>query len=312
MSVADPVSQFFILQGFILVPFALGAWFRGRLLRPDLWSRRLIRLNLVTIEPVLGLWVIWGLGASLTTVGLLPVFGFGVVLVGLLLGWIAQRAFGYATRESRATFIISASLANHGFTLGGFVCYLLLGEAGLGLSAVFVLYFYAYIYLVVFPFAGRAGSGGQPVRLLALFLSPNYLPFYAALVGAALLLAGVERPDWPLPLQEILYVALVFYYFSLGLTFRGPGLWSHRRAILLLSAIKFLAVPAIVALVLRLFPLAPIAARVVTIEATMPAAVYSVVTAVLFELDRDLAAALFVGTSVLFLVLVMPVIFFFG
>ena len=57
---------------------------------------------------------------------------------------------------------------------------------------------------------------------------------------------------------------------------------------------------------LSLLPLDPALKAVIQLQAFMPAAIYSMVTAVLFDLDTDLASGLFVCNTVVFLTAVLP------
>ena len=50
-------------------------------------------------------------------------------------------------------------------------------------------------------------------------------------------------------------------------------------------------------------------ASVILLQAFMPAAIYTVVTAVLFELDAALASSLMVCNTIIFLLLILPLIF---
>ena len=63
-------------------------------------------------------------------------------------------------------------------------------------------------------------------------------------------------------------------------------------------------------LILSLLPLAPAVKGVIQLQAIMPAAIYSVVTAVLFDQDSKLASSLFICNTVVFLVAVLPALFF--
>jgi predicted permease len=133
----DHAVKFIVFQASIILPFAAGFSIRKRFGDPAAASKTLIRTNLIFFEPLIALWTIWGLKPGIEMLSL-PVSGFIIALTGLGAGFIIAKIIGLAGRK-RATFIISSSIANQGFTMGGYLCYLILGETGLGLSYI---YFY--------------------------------------------------------------------------------------------------------------------------------------------------------------------------
>ncbi|MCB1307351.1 MAG: hypothetical protein KDK30_04185 [Leptospiraceae bacterium] len=347
--------KFILLQIFIIIPFVCGSWLRGHLLNPDIWNKRLIRFTLISLEPLFAIWVVWGLELNRNHI-LLPPAGFVLVLLGLLGGFLILKLLptesgpdGYSVNESnepksdsiaseknhRLTFYISSSLSNHGFTLGGFLCFLLLGEEGLALSYIMLVYFYPYVFLVVFPLARLSGQQPESDLIAAdltpeetrlrrrrkireAFLSWNHLPLYGALLALALRAMGFERPQYDRQMEErvlesMLFVAVVLYYFSLGLAFSAGAFWRYRGDLLRLCLVKFLFVPIVVWLVLfgidAIWSVSASVANVILIEAVTPAAIYSVIAAVLYGLKRELAASLFVGSTVIFLILIVPFLY---
>jgi len=101
------------------------------------------------------------------------------------------------------------------------------------------------------------------------------------------------------------------YYFSLGMSFTPSRVFSFLRENAALSFIKFLAVPAITVGVLAMVTLDPKVEAVIIIQSFMPAAIYSVIASVLFDLDESLASNLFVINTLFFLLFVLPLLFVF-
>lgn len=319
------VTKFVLFQAFVLLPFLCGQIFRGQLRRR---ASQLVRFNLIFLEPWVVFWSTWGLSLAADRAAL-PVAGFLMVGAGFLLGrWSMSRPAAVTTAESAftqhgrrrdAAYCISASLSNHGFTMGGFVCYLLFGEEGLGYSALFVFYFTPYLFLVIFPYARQAAHAvpdGDRLNLRTFLLSWNLLPLYAAVAALLLLFAGIERPAYNFQLEYILLPSVGLYYCTLGLSFEARSFGANLRDVAVLSVLKFLLTPALTFVVLLVFTqpwgwpvLSNEIAGVIAVMAFMPAAVYSVMTAVLFDLESTYASELFVGTTAVFLFLVLPLIF---
>lgn len=303
-----PAGKFIIFQVMILIPFSAGFLVRRRTVSTGELSVHLIRLNLIFFEPMIVLWSIWGLHLDLDLL-LLPFSGLLLVGFGALAGKGLSPLLALP-KKPRATFLVSASLANHGFTLGGFLCYLLLGEKGLGLASVFISYFMLYIFLVVFPYAQTISEHDAPEApgLREMFINIRNMPLYAVFLAVILHLAGIGRPAIPFPVDILLAISIGLYYFIVGINFQFQRGRFKIRENLLLAAIKFLLVPLFAVLLIRITGLTGTLARVILVESFMPAATYSVVTATLFDLDSELASVLFVGNTVLFLFLVLPLI----
>jgi hypothetical protein len=301
-------TKFIIFQLVVLIPFFIGSLLQKKMVKAP---QTLIRMNLICLEPLIALWSIWGLSLNLTYIAL-PISGFFLVLAGGVLGYLFM-PFVRLQGKSKATFIISSSLANHGFTMGGFLCYLFLGERGLGLALIFTSYFMPYIFFVVFPYARSLSS---KERFGIKFLQENIIniqnmPLYAIIVALCLQLFGIKRPNIFFPIDVILLISVGMYYFALGINFNVKNIFSCFRENVSIIAIKFLLIPLMTLITLKFIHLDNLVAEVILIESFMPAAIYSVVASVLFNLDAKLATNLFVINTIVFIAFAFPAFFIF-
>lgn len=303
------IFKFIIFQLLLVVPFCAGVLVRGRFTDSREISRKLISLNLASIEPLVVLWSVWGISMK-PELAVLPAAGLLLVLAGLVLGFPAAGVLGL-TGTKKHTFIISSSLANHGFTLGGFLCYLFFGETGLGYSFIFISYFMPYVFIFVFPAAralsGLPPQGKQPVRYYV--CTPQNLPLAAVILAVVLPVAGVQRPAVEFPMDFFLMVSVAVYYFSLGLTFSFGFIMSVFREFICFSVIRFIMLPLLTGAVLWWLNLDREIKGVILLQSFMPAAIYSVVVSVLFRMDDGLASGLFVVSTVIFMGLILPAMF---
>jgi predicted permease len=306
----SPLARFFLFQLMIIAPFLSGIVFRRRISSVRDLTRRLIRLNLVLIEPLIAIWSIWGLDLS-WNMAVLPFSGLLLVLTGMAAGWLVLPALPLRER-SRATFLISSSIANHGFTMGAFLCFLFLGERGLGLAFLFLSYFMIYVFTIIFPYArSLSRPEGSLPGVAAYVLDIQNMPLVA--VGAALVLQlfHVHRPGVDFPVDTLMMISIAVYYFSLGMSFETSRVFSFLRENVVLSLIRFLTLPVITLGALAMVNLGEHVEAVIAIQSFMPVAVYSVVASVLFDLDKELASNLFVFNTLFFLLLVLPLLFVF-
>jgi predicted permease len=300
--------KFLIFQGALFGPFFAGYAGKKRFSGLHGSTRSIIRFNLIFIEPLIVFWSVWGLTLE-RQLAVLPAAGLVLVLLGLAAGTGAAAALGLAG-SGRPTFIISASLANHGFTLGGFICYLLLGETGLGYSFIFISYFMPFVFLFVFPYA-RAASG-VPLTWKSVFsdyvLSLQNMPLLALIAALGMNALGIGRAAVYFPVDLLLLISIALYYFSLGISFNPSDIRALKRETVVLACIKFLVVPGLLYAALSFFPLTEMLRSVIIIQSFMPAAIYSVVSAVLFNLDTKMASGLFISNTLVFLLLVLPLV----
>lgn len=306
----SPSARFFLFQFMIVVPFLAGMSLRGRIASVKDLTRRIIRFNLVLIEPFVALWSIWGLRLG-WDMAVLPISGLLLVIGGMGLGRLALPAMHLEGR-TRATFLISSSIANHGFSMGTFLCFFFLGETGLGLSFLFISYFLIYIFTVIFPYARSVSSPGEGrIGIAAQVLDIQNLPLLAVAVALVLHALHFPRPEVFFPLDPLMMISVGLYYFSLGVSFTPSRIFSFLRENLALSFIKFAAVPGITIGILAAASLDPQVSAVIRLQSFMPVAIYSVVASVLFSLDEELASNLFVVNTLFFLVIVLPLLFVF-
>lgn len=303
--------KFIVSQLVIVLPFLVGYAAR------DMWKNRtetaqkIIRYNLVFFEPPIVFWSIWGLDLQ-KDMAVLPFAGLLMVIAGFLLGKSFAPFLKFHPKSER-TFVISSSLANHGFTLGGLLCFIFGGERGLALSTIFILYFVPFTFIFIFFYAGRGCEGGIRLKsFVQFFFNLRNAPLFAAFLSLIIKCFGIERPDIYFPLDILLIVSVALYYFTLGTNFVKGDLNPFKKEHFIIALQKFILIPGMFIIILNLTQFSHEVKRVIMIQSFMPAAIYSVITAILFELDDRLASSMFVVNSLMFLLLIMPLMFFFN
>ncbi len=300
--------KYILYQILIIAPFIGGYFLKNASVDSRRLTKKLINANLICIEPLIVLWSIWGLHLKSDLI-FLPVAGFLLVLTGMAIGYQLLPFFPEFNGKSKATFLISSSLANHGFTMGGFICYLFMGETGLGLSFIFILFFMPYLFLVIFPYA-KMTSGKKEYRenyTKGFFFNLQNMPFYAVIIAFILQRVDIKRPDVNFPISILLMISIAIYYFSLGINFKFEGLKRIGKENAFLACSKFIIMPVIVFIALKFLDIDSSLKAVIFIQSFMPAAIYSVISSILFDLDSKLASGLFVVNTIIFILIVLPV-----
>jgi predicted permease len=165
---------------------------------------------------------------------------------------------------------------------------------------LYLVFFTPAFYTWGFWTAARYGAPAEPSGFGAAFNDELRLyPFLGMLAGVVLNLTGVARPAPLVWLNHVLIpLDTALYLTAIGsqLTFHSPRPWLH--PCLVMSGIKFLYTPLVAWGLLELFRIEGLTRFIVLVQASNPVAVSPLVLPLLFGLDRRLANALWLFTTV--------------
>jgi len=310
--------RFAIFVAVIVASTALGYLSRRSGRVPESIAGALMTLVAAVGYPAVGFLSIWSLRLSVEDAWL-PVLGCAHTAVMTALSLAGMRLLT-ADRGEIGLFGIAGPWGNTGFTMGGFVVYLLCGEAGLGRAGVLGLMWTPMVVLLMYPiarrYAGQAGPASLGKLMLRNLLDWRSLGLPASALAVGLSIARVPRPAWieTCRLVDVLmYVILPLAYFSIGIRLRVSDIGRSKRPILALAAARFALAPLTawaLALATRLTsrPLAGQAWDVFLIESVAPLAVTTVAVANMFDLRPRQASMLFVVNTIMYLAAVLPVV----
>lgn len=316
-----PVTLKLCLIVFLIVASMLGGWFvRRRKLLHEHVANGLMTFVAVLGYPSIGFLAVWAtpLGATefwLTTQSVLH------MAVMTLLGMILAR-FVTRDRPERGLLGISAAAGNTGVTMGGFILYVLFGETGLGLAAIYFLLFSSMIIVMHYPIARRF-AGHHPHSSLAHLMIKNLLDWRSiglpmTIVSILLSMKGVPRPafvaQWKI-LDILIFTITAMAYFAIGMRFHGSDFLRLRKQILALAGMRFglgllvgLALLALTWITPWPIPWGSLNMKVCIIESFVPMAVTVVAVASMFGLRAREASMLFVANTVMYLLFIMPIV----
>lgn len=312
--------KFLFFWAIIIIPFFCGAMLNNRLMHPGKIAKRLININLFTLEPVILLWTIWGLKLTSDLI-ILPAAGLLTVVTGFVIGRISVAVLGL-NKISRASYIISSSLSNQGMTMGGLLCFMIAGERGLAHASIYTIYYLPFVFTIIFPYAKISASThsgretGESIftfkQFRSFFISLQNLPLAGILIAVLLQIAGISRPGIHFPLEVFLALAIAIYYLTLGINFRPGDLTSFLRELTAISLTKFIIIPVLTYILLQFYVLDETIELIILLQSFAPAAIYSVISSILFDLDSRMTSGIFVMNSLIFLFVVMPLLMISG
>jgi len=308
------ITKFLFFWIIIIIPFVTGKILEKKTLSLSEKSEKLILFNLTFLEPPILFWSIWGLKMGKDTFSL-PVTGFIWIFIAIFFSTLFSKFLKF--KEIKAlSFRVSSALSNQGLTMGSFICFLIIGEEGLGLAAIYTLYFYPLVFLIIFPYTHFVSSkysvgSGISFSVKSTIFTRRNIPVLAMIAALILNISGFERPEIYFPLNILLAVSISIYYFTLGTTFNYGNIAKYRIEIILISVLKFMLIPALTFLFLQIINLPENYEKVILIQSFMPAAIYSVVTSVIFRLDSKMTSTVFFVTNLIFIAFVLPFIILF-
>jgi len=221
-------------------------------------------------------------------------------------------------RGERGAFVLLSAYGNNGLTMGGFVIFMLFGEASLGLASLFFLLFPTIVVLLGYPIARHYGSRGpgQPLGRLLLksLLDWRSLALPISLAGVGLSLGRVPVPeavDQFHVVDVLVYAINVFAYFSIGLRLQVSHVLKLRALIVALAGTRFVLGLATGLLLIGVtwltpWPIHGQALPVAIIQSCVSTAVTAVALTNMFNLRPAEASALFITNTLLYLLVVLP------
>ena len=312
------VSAKFAAIAAVIILSMVGGYLAGRRGRlAERWAEVLMTIVLVGGYPSVGLLAIWTTKLRGPD-GWLPGLGIVHILIMAALSWVLACGLRW-DRSRRGLFTIAGSAGNIGFTMGGFVIYLLYGQQGLGLATIYAQILTPVTVLVYYPLARHYAADVPPGGLGGLMLRSIFdwrsLGLPAALVAVGLSLGNVPRPvfvDRLYLVDVLMFMVTAMANFSIGLRLRLAQTRPAAAMIAWSLPVRFVAGAAVgwllaAATLLTPWPMDQLARNVLVLESFVPTAVTMVGVANMFGLRPREASVLFVANTLFYLVFVLPV-----
>ncbi len=225
-----------------------------------------------------------------------------------MLAWATARAFRLP-RPAQGSALLTTTFANTGF-LGYPVVLALFGRDGAAASTAIVIDTVdttVGLWTVGVLLASRHG-GHRPFSAVGLLRALVRPLTVCVVVGLAL--SHVDVP-WPAATDTVVtalgVIVSVLVFLSLGLALDPASLRARLPPLAALSALKLVAMPALVLAFARLAHLPPVVATVAVLQCAMPSAMVSVLVSVDEGCDADTAAGV-AALSTLACVLTLPAV----
>lgn len=297
------------ISAWVLLPIALGvALRRGGV--PKVTARRLFGFAFYGCQTTVMVCAIW-IAETRAEARLLPLLALSGWLLTAALAWpLSARLSAHSGR--RGAFILSMAMSNNGFTLLGFIALSVFGEAGLAQATYAQLLYTPFFLLCCFPIARVFGGRKEDRRVRELLrdnaLDPRvWVPLVSIAFGLGLNAARIPRPKIMGGLSHVLiFLGTAVSSCAIGLLFSGFHLRRYWRENLLSLVHRSSLYPLFYFGVARLAHLRALDAKILVLYGLVPSALLANMLAVFFDLDTDLTSSMFLTSTLLFLVFVLP------
>lgn len=299
----------------LVLPLFVGYMLKHWKLVGEAKLSKLMVLAVLVLSPVLTLASVWVIRLDESLIWL-PLFGIVMQLVPGLFEFYRTR-HRYPDPRDRGSYIMSAALSNRGI-VGMLSLYVLFGEIGYAYGRLIMLFGTATVYGVCFPIGqyyhqlAQSDDGDTVSRpsIRSILFSKTQLPILGLIGGAALNLYGVERPEqvgtavpWMVHIFMWLAIMPIGHAIDIG------EMKQYGRLVSGLLAVKFVFTPVVVGLLTIPFGFDPVVRNSLIVMACTPTAVNAVIVAKLHKLNEHLALTAFMLTTVVFLLIVFPILF---
>jgi predicted permease len=320
-------SQFILLTACIFAAIAGGYVLRRLGVVKPAWAGRIMSGTIVCCDAPIACLALWFLQVR-RDVWMVPVAGL-IAGVATCLTGLAVARWRKMPPADAAVFGLQAGMGNVGYTLGGVLAFVLWGIQGLAIEQMFCMMWPFFAFLFCFPLgryyaerASGAHEGGgfvaYAVKTLGRSLTDlRSLPLYTATLGLTLNLAGAPPPEiaheWHI-IDAMMLVGIFLQFGSVGMTVRAGRMVPYWKKALGSAAIKFLVNPLMMLVVTLAMGMAGATdlrpMYVCVLLSAMPTALYSVLMANLFGLNRDLANTTFILTHAICFAVAIPTLCF--
>lgn len=270
---------------------------------------------LITITFIGSLWIFDI--ESITKVISLPFVGVIATITGGFFAVMVSKHYHYSRINTGSMF--TCGYFSNNVTLGGMICFFFLGEEGYALVPIYTFLLRIFYFGIGYPIASMYSDDfvkekEMSRKMIEVLKDPFfYTGVGSVVIGLYLNLGPYERPEIYASMNKILVPMSTFILlFSVGLTFRFSRVFKYVKECLMISMIKFMAVPASVLVVSLLLGYQSISnglpLKVSLILSTMPVAFNSVIAANIYRLNIDLVNSCWIFTTfgVLF---ILPILF---
>ena len=309
-------SRFLIVFADILLPMIVGMGLRKWGLSREI-LRLIIKANVVVVATFLSVVSFWSVHVTWELLWL-PISTIPICFLPVAVFYALEKN-RFSDPRAQGSYMISMMLGNIG-TLAGLCAYVLYGEIGFAYVQLIAVPQILIIVLFSFPmgqyyydkWAHTGESGKMEIHLKKMLLTPNQLPAVGVVVGLTLAYFQVEKPVVVSSLFTILiHVSAWMGMVPVGYDLNLGGVKEYALKLWPIFPVKFILLPAALYGMTILFVSDPAIITCVILASAAPTAIFAVASAQLYGLNVNLAESSFLTTTLAFLFVLYPLVYWF-
>jgi predicted permease len=293
----------------VVLPLITGMAFSGHKYSKTV-SSRLFALALYLFQTIIVVLAVWT--AQLKNCSwILPIITLTGFTLSIFFALYCEKWLKHNNRQKGA-FIFSICLSNNGYTLLGIVALIVFGDAGLAQATYAQFLIIPFLTLVCFPIARYYGglNTNEEARkiLLKNIFDKRNIPLVAMITGLLLNLSGIKRPVvFSTVIDFTVYIGTLISGIAVGLLFSRSNIFRYTKENIISIIYRTTLYPMFFLLCAKLFHLSQLDTFVLILFGITPSAIFSNLIADLFNLDKNLTNSIYIISTALFLIIILPV-----
>ncbi|MFO7849723.1 MAG: AEC family transporter [Spirochaetia bacterium] len=308
-----------ISLGSVVVGYAVRRLFVDRYkispAKVSVFSKDLKLVSMFVLNPLPIISSFWTFTVEHSALLFFPLLGVLCTSIGGIAALIINSLFRIPPKQAASVF--TSGMFSNILTFGGLTAFVFFGIEGYVLIQLFNMFITSMYYLVGFPISHQVSLGNSSRFTLSFDIMRErpylLIPIAAIVIGLILNFLNLPRPEIFYTISS-LFIPLIsgMLGFSIGITLSIGKIQNYCRYILLISIIKFLVSPLLMASVGLLLGLHTMMGglpfKILIIASAMPVAFNSLIPPALYDFDLDLANSAWVVTTFAFVV-ILPILY---
>ena len=275
---------------------------------------KLLLISMFILKPFITTCALWKIKLEISLI-YLPVIGLLMQIIPGIIG-IKLATAKYKDPLKRGSYILSSMFANRSI-IGILSVFIIFGEQGYAYARLTMLFgaptYYIFGFaLAKYYFEKSNINNTQKINIKKIILNKNQIPVIGIILGIILNIQGISRPQIANSVIPFLvHLSTWLVLIPLGFSINLRKINCYIKDALEISTIRFLLIPVIIYFIANYLGLKGIIFGTLIILSLTPASVGAVIAAKLHKLNTHLPMAVYLISSLIYLVLIYPLIILF-
>ncbi len=308
----------------LIIPLFIGYWLKkhtDKYLLNKLFQinqknlDKLLLINIFILIPFITACSLWKVKLESSLI-YLPFIGLLMQIIPGVIG-IKLSLAKYKDPLKRGSYILSSMFANRSI-IGILSVFIIFGEQGYAYARLTMLFgaptYYIFGFAIAKYYFEKSNiNNTQRINIKKILLNKNQIPVLGLITGIILNIKGIPRP---LIAENIIpflvHLSAWLFLLPLGFSINLKEIKHYIKDALEISTIRFMLIPVIIYFIANYSGLKGVAFGTLIILSLTPASVGAVIAAKLHKLNTHLPMAVYLISSLIYLIFIYPLIIYFS